>query len=411
MVFFDNRSSGVDFNLVFLSLVLVYRCAGLANNCGFCLELDEKYQCGWCQQGETCEVQEHCAVNTMWLDRQQICPNPMITDFYPKSGPTEGGTNLTIEGINLGRVFEDIEHGIVILIEVNGKQVGRVPCIPFPEEYVKTSRIKCRLQSTYNITLLPNNHGIVVVNVSTDYSASSEGYFDFVNPRILTVKPPKGPKSGGTLLSLEGLHMNAGSKAEAFVGDFPCKIERRFLNYAECITSESPTPGEKKVRVRFDNHDRMFEYYEYLYAPDPIIDHVGSGNGRTRSDPRGIPSGGFLVYVKGKDLNIIQAPKMYVEVDGEIFSSNCSDVKAMEMTCETPAVPVEKLDFTWSDKEYIELDYGFIMDNVRSVRSLTTRSDKPFPKFRMYRDPEFTEFNDSERVKDYRSEYLTIKVC
>ena len=29
--------------------VLIYRCKEMANNCGMCLSLDEKYQCGWCQ--------------------------------------------------------------------------------------------------------------------------------------------------------------------------------------------------------------------------------------------------------------------------------------------------------------------------------------------------------------------------
>ena len=31
--------------------VLIYRCKEMANNCGMCLSLDEKYQCGWCQVG------------------------------------------------------------------------------------------------------------------------------------------------------------------------------------------------------------------------------------------------------------------------------------------------------------------------------------------------------------------------
>ena len=29
--------------------VLIYRCKEMANNCGMCLSLSEKYQCGWCQ--------------------------------------------------------------------------------------------------------------------------------------------------------------------------------------------------------------------------------------------------------------------------------------------------------------------------------------------------------------------------
>ncbi len=29
--------------------VLIYRCKEMANNCGMCLSLDKKYQCGWCE--------------------------------------------------------------------------------------------------------------------------------------------------------------------------------------------------------------------------------------------------------------------------------------------------------------------------------------------------------------------------
>ena len=33
--------------------VLIYRCKEMASNCGTCLSLDEKYQCGWCQVTQT----------------------------------------------------------------------------------------------------------------------------------------------------------------------------------------------------------------------------------------------------------------------------------------------------------------------------------------------------------------------
>ena len=29
--------------------VLIYKCKEMANSCGQCLSIDEKYQCGWCQ--------------------------------------------------------------------------------------------------------------------------------------------------------------------------------------------------------------------------------------------------------------------------------------------------------------------------------------------------------------------------
>ncbi|KPM03170.1 plexin-A-like protein 3 [Sarcoptes scabiei] len=422
--------------------VLVYRCSGLANNCGFCLELEEKYKCGWCQQSDSCQVQEQCQHhNTMWLNRQQICPNPRILNFFPKTGPYEGGTNLTIEGINLGRVFKDIESGVGISHEINGQQVSLIPCIPYRSEYVKTSRIKCRIQgrnmSSDSLLKPMSISGPVVVQVLKEYTAKSRDNYMFVNPKILTINPSKGPVSGGTLLSIEGLNVNAGSKAEAFLGDLPCNVTKRTINHAECITSARIGPGEERVSVHFDNGIRVFEYYNYLYVEDPKIHSVVSEtfgnqgrksfndvsnqspstvsntNSMLRGEPKGIPSGGFLVHIRGKNLNTVQKPQIYVEVDGSWFTSNCTVLNAegTEMRCETPAVPLEHLHFT--RQEFIELDYGFIMDNVQSVRSLTTQRSQnnrgqPFPKFRMYRLPDFHEFSEPDRIKYYRGEYLTI---
>lgn len=37
-----------------------------------------------------------------WLNKQNVCPDPQIISFEPASGPVEGGTQLTITGVNLG---------------------------------------------------------------------------------------------------------------------------------------------------------------------------------------------------------------------------------------------------------------------------------------------------------------------
>lgn len=43
------------------------------------------------------------------------------------SGPPEGGTRVTIHGVNLGLDFSEIAHHV---------QVAGVPCTPLPGEYV-----------------------------------------------------------------------------------------------------------------------------------------------------------------------------------------------------------------------------------------------------------------------------------
>lgn len=90
--------------------------------------------------------------------------------FYPQSGPLDGGTNVTIEGINLGRYFRDIENAV---------RINNVPCIPIEREYQPSTKIVC--------TTGPANHrkvqsGPIVVKLkdAIDYYALSDPGFDYV---------------------------------------------------------------------------------------------------------------------------------------------------------------------------------------------------------------------------------------
>jgi len=55
--------------------ILIYKCKEMANTCATCLGLEEKYQCGWCQATERCELKEQCRTdaNISWVHRSQPC--------------------------------------------------------------------------------------------------------------------------------------------------------------------------------------------------------------------------------------------------------------------------------------------------------------------------------------------------
>lgn len=79
----------------------------MADNCGMCHTTEEKFGCGWCQSSKQCQIRAQCGNGMgVWLGRNEICPYPEIISFYPSSGPWEGGTNVTIVGVNLGKKFE-----------------------------------------------------------------------------------------------------------------------------------------------------------------------------------------------------------------------------------------------------------------------------------------------------------------
>jgi len=50
-----------------------------------------------------------------------------VIEVYPLSGALEGGTLLTIKGINLGRNYEQVRHAV---------KVAGVPCETVASEYV-----------------------------------------------------------------------------------------------------------------------------------------------------------------------------------------------------------------------------------------------------------------------------------
>ena len=95
--------------------VLIYRCKEMADNCGKCLSLDEKFQCGWCQSSNKCEVKEKCGNDaSSWLNRDQTCPNPQVTSFLPMLGPWEGKSRR----YKLHKGDSRIYYGVVLFTKI-----------------------------------------------------------------------------------------------------------------------------------------------------------------------------------------------------------------------------------------------------------------------------------------------------
>ncbi|XP_044766008.1 plexin-A4 [Coccinella septempunctata] len=369
--------------------IVIYRCRDMAENCGMCLALSPKYECGWCQSSDRCEVKDQCEKgSTVWLNRNQTCPNPEILSFSPQLGPWEGGTNITIHGINLGKTFQDIYRGIII---------AGMNCEPYEHLYIRTTQIVCKVDGPGRIE---DREGPVVVKVE-DYRGESKTNYRFVDPMIVGISPKYGPKSGGTMLQIKGKYMNAGSSIQAFIGDLPCRIVSTDESQALCITSASNLITKEKLRMKFDEKaDRAFDEY-FQYVEDPVIYSAESGIPSSVKIPKGIPAGGIKISVTGKNLAYIQKPQMYVYYQQKMFISECTILSNVSMICGSPIIEVEEdLD---ADKP-LELEFGFRMDNVTGVQNLTMTNN--FSPFLLFPNPVFTEFDKA--VKYYKSEYLNI---
>ncbi|GAB0093919.1 Plexin_cytopl domain-containing protein [Sergentomyia squamirostris] len=372
--------------------IVIYRCREMSDSCGVCLALSEKYSCGWCSSSNSCEVEEQCNKQSEgkvdWLNRVQTCPNPEIHSFEPKTGPWEGGTNITIRGINLGKNFSDIYSGV---------KIAGINCMPYADLYVDTKQIVCNVDSP---GVQAYRHGRIVVQIS-DYRGESNMDFEFVDPRIDDFQPKYGPFSGGTKVTIYGKYLNAGSMITATIDTLPCEILSADESQALCRTSAAVGDIHKgRLKMTFDNGVREFSGDLFEYVADPMIQYVASGPTGQIKVPKGIPAGGIKIAVTGENFGSIQKPQMYVYYEGKTFVSLCSILSDTEMICDSPVIEVEGTVLD-ADRPKL-LEYGFHMDDVQNVQNLSSK----FNPFELYPNPEYLPFE--ENVKFYKSEYLNI---
>ena len=144
------------------------------------------------------------------------CPPPVIVDFNPKSGPTEGGTTISITGRDLGVTFHDFNSSSI--------RVGAIPCIPLQEGYASGREIQC--QTTERKLSDGASSFNIEISLSTG-QAVSEQLFRLLTPEITEIDPILGPVAGGTQLTLKGQNLNIGNiyDTRITVSEKECNIE------------------------------------------------------------------------------------------------------------------------------------------------------------------------------------------
>uniref|UniRef100_A0A672MRH4 Plexin-A2 n=1 Tax=Sinocyclocheilus grahami TaxID=75366 RepID=A0A672MRH4_SINGR len=175
--------------------VHLYKCGAQRDSCGVCLKAERKFQCGWCSMEGRCTLRQHCPMSnpytSRWLHLASTnvkCTNPRITEVTPVAGPPEGGTRVTIRGVNLGLSFSDM---------VNNVQVAGIQCTPQENGY------------------------IIVFFVSISCLFPTHILFLFLQmPSVKGLSPSRGPESGGTKVTIMGENLGAGSSVSVFKGSF-----------------------------------------------------------------------------------------------------------------------------------------------------------------------------------------------
>uniref|UniRef100_A0AAR2K4E5 Sema domain-containing protein n=1 Tax=Pygocentrus nattereri TaxID=42514 RepID=A0AAR2K4E5_PYGNA len=263
-----------EYLLVLYSVVTLYNCSLGREDCSLCKNADLKYQCVWCPQTRSCVFEKLCSTVEL-----QECPDPGISAIIPRYGPLNGGISVTIKGSNLGIQKEDIKH-----ITVAG-----VPCIQQEEKYSVSTSVVCEIGEVDPKGPL---EGAVEVEVKGGKKGTSSVFFTYRDPKPLAVYPDKGPKEGGTLITITGNQLHTASKEDIAitVGGVPCQFVEEavskndsmllFLSPAVNRTSDS----QMITSIHLDSYTKELKPFEYHTNPifyklskDVIIENSGRG--------------------------------------------------------------------------------------------------------------------------------------
>ena len=150
---------------------------------------------------------------------------------WPRGGPTDGGTRVTING-----------HGFKSFSSAFG-----VRC-RFDEAVVQAAPEE--VTSSYTVCILPprNEAGAVKVTVSlngVDYDSPLDGsdllFTYYFSPRIAYLEPPGGPVLGGTIVSLHGSNLSSFGLERTHPADPPANESAICSGPGSCCNTPCPS--------------------------------------------------------------------------------------------------------------------------------------------------------------------------
>ncbi|XP_056241782.1 plexin-B1 isoform X2 [Seriola aureovittata] len=269
--------------------VTLFNCSVGRSDCSRCRTADPKYGCVWCggAASSRCVYQDSCTDEI-----KHTCPAPVIHFLDPVSGPVEGGTVVTISGSNLGQRAEDIQNSVT---------VAGIPCSVIHSRYEVSSRIVCETTSSGG-----EKSGQASVKVRGGGLGLSAQIFSFQDPVLSSIFPQRGPKAGGSSLTIRGRRLRTGhpSEVSVLIGGIPCMVLNIHEDQISCLTKGSNRTGEHGITVRFGGAERHLQGLVYHYTPNPNI--------TTAAPSKSFLSGGRLIRVSGQNLDVVQQPKMRV---------------------------------------------------------------------------------------------------
>uniref|UniRef100_A0A8K9XG51 Plexin A2 n=1 Tax=Oncorhynchus mykiss TaxID=8022 RepID=A0A8K9XG51_ONCMY len=321
--------------------VHLYKCAAQRDSCGMCLKAQRKFQCGWCSGEGRCTLRHHCPpLNPRWLDlssKNVKCTNPRITEVTPVAGPPEGGTRVTIHGMNLGLAFSEM---------VDNVEVAGVKCSPVEEGYIIAEQIVCEMDAA-PADSKPGPVQLCVGECRPDLKTRSAQLYAFVMPSVQGLSPSRGPESGGTKVTITGENLGAGSSVTVLFGNQTCEFYGRTMTEIVCYSAPSLTGvGSVQISVSVDRA-QVKESLSFDYIEDPTVQRI---------EPEWTSGTGPSLLPTNVSLSLPLSPSP---------SKVCKVLNTTSMNCFAPSLVAEYRPGLDTVKHADE--FGFIFNNVQTL--------------------------------------------
>ncbi|KAG9332888.1 hypothetical protein JZ751_014417 [Albula glossodonta] len=300
-VLFHVKDAGTEKKIDSTLNVTLYNCSMGREDCSLCKDADPQYRCVWCARTRSCIYSELCQGIEV-----QDCPNPKITDILPRFGPLKGGISVTIKGSNLGIKRTDIQS-----ITVAG-----VPCAHQQDRYSVSTSVVCEIGP---VDALQPHSGEVEVEVAGGKIGRSSVLFTYRNPVPEAVRPERGPKAGGTVITISGNDLDTATKEDLniTVGGVACVVES-FGREITCKTGEYravKVPSDPlTVTVRYGRNATTEVLRAFQFWENPKVE--------SHSPKGSFICGGRKIVVTGTGFDLIQKAIMKVKVSAEDWSDD-----------------------------------------------------------------------------------------
>ncbi len=153
---------------------------------------------------------------------------PVLSLISPTSGPTAGGTLITLTGAGF-HAGATVQLGSAFCAGVTVVSATTITCLtPFAS-----------MEGVVNVT---------VVNADLQQALLTSGYTYYAAPAVNTVSPNTGPSTGGTAITVTGTDFRTG--ATVMVGTTPClSVTVNSLVNITCTTGPTTNQGPQNVVV------------------------------------------------------------------------------------------------------------------------------------------------------------------